>query len=471
MQIIGLHAIGDNLDEGCYARFRRSALLDPRRFNLARVPDAQIESQELIDRVQNTSLSRTPSGEDMPERPFTLCVVTKEDIRDAIRNAKTRLYYCLPGVDEQTATLLVEAYDRIPGTVYVHVDPSQQYSLDCGYGTQKGIDSLAAKEKAYIAKHWRLGLVIADDVAYIFTPTPESVEPPPKKGQEPNGVSLKGAEVEFLLAHILGRGNRPILSPQSVVRPNQPSLTSATRLSSKAGEEEANKIPTPKMKRLLNLVRRLFRIVRFQHSLTISDKRITLSPKELGFQTRDIDYHLKTSFMLLTDEDRNQIKKILKKADKFVNDSIRDGWIKSLHPYGYVVSYMDPHVLKENFFWLEVNLENEVRDWIKVEYDKIKKRSDNKVMAFLCDDVFPRVRPVRAPKHSGMTDEQFREDWVNEYAKKFEFPTYDKIIGSLRIGYDLYDISEELLGNKDFRERLEFEFEVDLDRLQEIEES
>ena len=163
----------------------------------------------------------------MPERPFTLCVVTKEDVQDAIRSAKTRLYYCLPGVDEETAKLLVEAYDRIPGTVYAHVDPSQQYSLDCGYGTQEGIDCLAGLEKAYIAKHWRLGLVIADDVAFIFSPTPESVEPLPKKGQEPNGVSLKGAEVEFLLAHILGSGNREVLRPRSGPGLGQPSMTSA----------------------------------------------------------------------------------------------------------------------------------------------------------------------------------------------------------------------------------------------------
>lgn len=412
----------------------------------------------------------------MPERPFTLCVVTKEDIRDAIRNAKTRLYYCLPGVDEETAKLLVEAYERIPGTVYAHVDPSPQYSLECGYGTQEGIDCLAAVEKAYIAKHWRLGLVIADDVAFIFSPTPESVEPPPKKGQEFNGVIVKGAEVEFLLAHILGPGNREILRPSGGPKPIPGSLipvvpSPSPKSAPPAGKEEAKKIPTPKEKRLLNLVRRLFRIVRFQHSLTIADKKITLSPKALGFQTKDIDYHLKTSFMLLTDEDRNQIMKILKKADKFVNDSIRDGWIKSLHPYGYVVSYIDPHVLKENFFWLEVNLENEVRDWIKEEYEKIKKRSDNKVMAFLCDDVFPRVRPVRAPKHSRMTDEQFREDWVNEYAKKFEFPTSDQIISSLKISYDLYDISEELLNNPEFRKRLESEFKVDLDKFLENEES
>ena len=216
---------------------------------------------------------------------------------------------------------------------------------------------------------------------------------------------------------------------------------------------------------------RTFKIVRFRHSLTIADKKITLSAKDLGFQTEDINHHLKTSFRLLTDEDRNEINRILKQLDKFVQDSIKEGWIKSLHPYGYVVSYQDPSVFTNKIGKLKKKISGEIADSFTEKYTDIKGRSTEKIKAFLHDDVFPRVCPVRAPKHSGMTDEQFREDWVNEYAKIFEFPKCKDIIDSLKIGYDLFDISEELLENPDFRERLESEFEVDLDRLLEIEES
>jgi hypothetical protein len=413
----------------------------------------------------------------MPERPFTLCVVTKEDIREIIRNARTRLYYCLPGVDEETARLLVDAYQEIQGTVYVHIDPSQHWSLDCGYGTEEGIECLAKVEKAYIAEGWRLGLVIGDDVALIFSPTPESIDPPPKKEHEPNGLFLKGAEVEFLLAHLLGSGNREILRSRGGKEPEQASTLSAGTTPLIAGspgifcEKPKRNMSSPRTKRLMNLLRRTFKIVRFRHSLTIAEKRYTLSPKDLGFKTEDIDRHLRISFTLLTDEDRKEINKKLGQMDTFVKQSMRDGWIKSLHPYGYVVWYQDPSVLEESFQWLAANLENEVRDWIKQKYGEIKGRSDEKIKTFLLEDVFPRVHPIRTPKHHWMTDKQFQTAWVKEYAERFSFPTIKDVIGSLKIEYDLNDISEEMLNNKAFRILLESAFEIDLDRLLVIEES
>jgi hypothetical protein len=404
----------------------------------------------------------------MTSYPFELIVVTKGVLKTAIAIASKRLWYCAPGADEEIAAALAEAVTRLPdGSVYIHIDPSDR-SLLTGYGTGKGVEILAELRKVRIAESWRLGLLIADNEAYIYTPAPEAKERSACPEDMPNGVMLRGSIAEQLLDCLRGENTLPLLEPKSTTS-NEASSTEPTNqieVKQEASQPEPNpRIPAPKEARKMDLVRRLFKLVRFHHSLTLADKKVRLTAKDFGFRTEGIDPQLSISFNVVTDEHRKTIKKILSGVEREVEKHIRSGLIKSLPSLGYVVWYENPREFEDTFAEVKSGIAKQINEWFDANYEKVQETSKSLVEKFLSEDLFERVMPAREPRHRGMTEAEFRAQWVEEKSKKFELPSADEVKKTLKIDFDLLDISEQMIANADFRKHLENAFGINLEEM------
>lgn len=121
--------------------------------------------------------------------------VTDETLVAQIEGAQRRLVFVAPGITKPIAVALGRAHQRSTVSVSVILD-SDQDAYRVGFGDIQGLVELGrlAKEHGLTIRKQsglRLGLVVADDIVTIWSPTPRSVEGDPEP-DEPNGIVLQG---------------------------------------------------------------------------------------------------------------------------------------------------------------------------------------------------------------------------------------------------------------------------------------
>ena len=118
--------------------------------------------------------------------------VTSEALTDRITTAKTRIVFVGPGVTEDVSKALVEAHHRsVFVTVILDLD---QDAYRIGFGDPEGLTYLrehGSTVRLYRQAGTRIGLLLADEVLTIWSPTPRSVENDRREGQ-PNAIVLDG---------------------------------------------------------------------------------------------------------------------------------------------------------------------------------------------------------------------------------------------------------------------------------------
>ena len=133
---------------------------------------------------------------------------------EAIRNAQHRLVFLAPGVNQDIAAELTEAWKRLNKeavTVILDVDAEV---CRLGYGTLEGLKTLreAASGMGALVCHQpgvRLGLIVSDDITLVYSPTPLLIEAGSKQAEQPNAIILDAVPKQ--LASDIGLGDNPNL--------------------------------------------------------------------------------------------------------------------------------------------------------------------------------------------------------------------------------------------------------------------
>ena len=125
----------------------------------------------------------------------TFTTVTDETLVERIASARERVVFVSPGVTEGVANALTRAHCNAVATTVILDSGEDAYRV--GFGDLKGITAL----HDFVEKHriplrqqagLRIGLLVTDGVAAIWSPTPRSVERD-RKSDEPNAIVLETA--------------------------------------------------------------------------------------------------------------------------------------------------------------------------------------------------------------------------------------------------------------------------------------
>ena len=126
----------------------------------------------------------------------TFRTATGAMLTEQIRAAKDRVIFVAPGISQTVATELVDAH-RHCRSVTVILDADEEVCR-IGYGDVNGFEYLTQHGgKIELRKHSgvRLGLLMADKVVTIWSPTPRAVEGD-RKPDQPNAIVLEGGITE-----------------------------------------------------------------------------------------------------------------------------------------------------------------------------------------------------------------------------------------------------------------------------------
>jgi hypothetical protein len=339
-------------------------------------------------------------------------------------------------------------------SIWIYVDGSASACI-WGYGDIEALLALANAKRLgpFALNGVRLGLLITDNLAYVFSRSPESIEATTQSGGPANGLLLRKDIADILFES---------LRTESAERP--PVLDRATVEKIKAEVEQSGETD-PRERRLLEAVRRQFKLVRLRHQVPIQSKSQSYRGGEVGFEGEGIDEHLRAKWENLTARDRNEINRPFK-----ILDQIKDKYLRSLHPYGYALWVGERPNFESQFGQVKEKTRETVEEWLGKNYQGIVERNRKEAQRFL-EQLFERLKPKPdlAAHVQMMTDAEWRQHWISTEAKKYELPKLDEVLKKIQMEFDLYDISAELLKKKDFVEKLEKAFGFKLEDLLERE--
>ncbi|WP_165107732.1 hypothetical protein [Caballeronia sp. SBC2] len=115
----------------------------------------------------------------------TFCAVDDASLIGLIGGAKKRIVFIAPGVHEPVASALAKRFREVDDLdVTVVLDPDEDVCR-IGYGDAEGLKLLhaTAQESGFWLKEQRglrVGVLLADEITLVWSPTPRSVEPPPE---------------------------------------------------------------------------------------------------------------------------------------------------------------------------------------------------------------------------------------------------------------------------------------------------
>lgn len=152
--------------------------------------------------------------------------VDDQKIVSLINSACQRVVLLTPGVTEEVAAAIVEAWGRLGGravSVILDVDPEV---CRLGYGTVEAIQLLRHAAAKAGTQVWhqtgvRVGLLICDQTTLVFSPPPLLIEAGSPQPDRPNAVQLE--DVPAGLAADVGLGPRPDRERRVGLDPVEPS--------------------------------------------------------------------------------------------------------------------------------------------------------------------------------------------------------------------------------------------------------
>ncbi len=139
----------------------------------------------------------------MGQRESVFCCLSSGRMAKRIADARARVCYVAPGVQDEVARAICSAVARNPKVrVSVSIDFDERV-LRMGYGSLKAVQLLKDGGIDVVnSPGLRAAVLIVDDDGWVFTPTALYLEKEPQSEETPNAVRLTGAQVEGIALRI-----------------------------------------------------------------------------------------------------------------------------------------------------------------------------------------------------------------------------------------------------------------------------
>lgn len=391
------------------------------------------------------------------------CFITcsSEILAEMVQKAKKQLIYAAPGMQLNLAKSIAEASrNNKELQIQVIVDPDPEVCR-LGYGE---IDSLQLlmdsgfKLKKTIGL--RIGVIIIDEKAIIFTPTPLLIETSPK-ASAPNAIQITPSQAKMLVESMSPAVQ---VSPSSTVKPEPEIGRSELGIADfQVAKRDLENIPPQKFD-LARIVRFYTAHIQFveislsgchinRHKITIPSKLLNVTKSE------DIQKRIQATYQLIDKSSKLSGKKITESLD-----AIRKKYLVSLGKnYGSVVLRKNKDAFLKEIENLSTSIndfKNEVRDNLTKEIEKTLK------------SLAATLAPVIKQNPPSDLTRQVPGKISIEIAKSYALDelirslhSVETIINDMKLDYIFKDVTFEMLINEDFQLGLKEKFKyVDWDK-------
>ncbi len=342
----------------------------------------------------------------------------------------------------------------------------------------------------------RMALVIVDDAALVYAPVALSWEKPPAELEFPNGVFGNKGFAETLFEQMGGKIVEVVLDPQEAddgTEKQAPIVIPVPPIPKKKAEEikteieeaskglKANPPPDPATLRNTTFYRNKYKLLKTTvHGARVSTKSLDLRPFNRIFP--QADSRLRSSWSPLTATDAKKLPSqqflttVEKEIEKCTFNAGRHGKLierQNMDNLEKKINNLAKKLQKQLQGEHPVRQQTNITGESSLNLKTILQDSHQSLVSYLLplavqhdtclDKLFAHERSLfRQMKKGEIEKEKAIRQALETFVEDIlHFPTPENIIESIKVEYDYYDVSDELLADPDFLDRLkEFDVEV-----------
>jgi len=368
--------------------------------------------------------------------------LNEEALTERIVQAGERVCFVSPGIYDWVAEALVEVAGRIGcERVYVIVDPDP-FAIQVGYGTEEAIKKVyASGVHVRKAERIRLGLIITDDRAAVFSPIPLNIEEFPKGAPSPNAVELSLQEANRIVEAIVPIPSASAEPRQGGRDPEIGRIPVSDADLQKIHETLKSAPPVaPDLARQMWVLNSQIQIIKIKfEGARLSQHRIQLKAEQLGIDDAYLIRRITGSFKLFEADIDGLLAPL--RADL---ERIKDIYeLKPLGDLGHVVLGRDRQHLENalNMFRMNLTLAQKGIEQVLEEELENSKRRLKKLLASKIED--GEVRGASLERR------------LTYIISSMKFPSADKVLSKIEFDWSLLNITSQMMQKESFANKIQ----------------
>lgn len=442
----------------------------------------------------------------MSTAPFAPCIVTAATRTAAISRASWRVVYCGPGISASELEALLIFRKRCPDSLLLTLVDLTPETFQAGYWGE--FEPSRLKQLLDLGSHgshaagWRIGILIANDVAFLYAPTPLSLESDRTETPTPNGFRLGPDETLRLYNSIV---SSLIKQPPLWPSPVSPQSTAATVIDVDAGSsrtvpsaaaveapqavrqaaapapitaDQINKVvqdlarsnyTPPSKKRQLERLRERLVIVNFEVSGYQLSRRILQLPREvidvLGSTEKTVNERLLASWRLFRGQADDDVAQAQALVDKQFAE-LKKKYLKPLLPYGHGLAVNVQRDFEQEWADFQAKRVKEYQVKLREKVQDLIDDSKSTLEGLLrerADGGQLRVPP--RPSLIKLTRQEELELYIADLVDSVNWPQVQDVVEAVRFSMWYVDIAPALLNDRRFVGKLEKAFNFKLSQL------
>jgi len=370
---------------------------------------------------------------------------------ELINSAEGRILYLAPGISEEVAQALSNGWNKLGTdavTVILDVDPEV---CRLGFGTIEGLQKIrqAAAEANSMVCHQpgvRIGLLISDDRALVFSPTPLLIEAGSSNPERPNAILLDSPPHE--VARDVGLGDEPNIERVVGLDPIKPDQIDKVA-------EDLKSAPPVKfdLARRVRVFTTRFQFVELEMTgCFISRKKVPIPSSLVGLaRNREVESQFHAHFNLVQQgqiEVQKDNKKITEKYLAKRRRDIEKSFLIALKGYGIVVLRAN----KERFMEAVDELKSDVAAYAEGVVKQLQEQMDRS-KDMLVEALFPSVKQNPPDSYTKLHGPAAPEDYLRirlEQDITSAFGTANALVRDMQVKVVFKDVAYESLVDSNF---------------------
>lgn len=386
----------------------------------------------------------------MTESVFTS--MSSEKMATLIGFASERVTVAIPAIRRNVALTLIAASSRLGAEQVTIVLDCDEEVFRLGYGDFDAVQTLRAHGiKIRQCSGLRVGVLVCDSRAWIFTPTALYVQQEVHSDETPNAVQLTDRDIERLIDSIVPAesGDKGPESVETAVEIGHERLSERQMMETGKSLE----IAPPVAFDIARQVRVFQPYIQYVDvSLTgcaLQNKRVKIPKSVQKLRNKEIEDRLKTTFDLIEKNCSISSKKLDDELDQ-----IRDNLTKSLgKPWGRVMLKSARATFDDRIKALRERVEQH-KQRVQSELEEYLERSKNQVVEYYLP-LFEKEPPdvlIGQLLYSTPTREDI-QCWLRRELDR-EFPGTEELISEMRLDVQFRDVTYETLCEDGFFDAL-----------------
>lgn len=368
-----------------------------------------------------------------------------------IKNAVNQVVFVAPAIHNDISIELLHAFERqIEVTIIVDESPEVERM---GYGNVESLITLS-KNSIDLRKcsGIRIGFLNVDDISYIYSPVPTILQDEPVNNSFPNAILLSEIEARDILNSIFPNENNEVeIAAESIQK---------DEIDNAVKDIEARPPIKPELARRMTVISSIFQIVDVEFKGSgLKNNSIQVNPEVLGLKNNELTKKFNIKFSMFKNADIMELDKL---KDDFEN--LKKRHLIQVTKVGNLILTKNRKIFDNGIKKIRSSINEESKELIMVITDLINrdKESLKEIIVANVNELGSEYKKQLVyPREPNEVNVNKAIDW--KIQKMFGSP--ESYLDKLELNYKVYNVSDQLIDDKDFRESLEKHFGKPIDEI------